>query len=489
MDDILKLVEKPVRKISKFDTKVIDEKIRAIEEQMGQVQYNLDHLTEYTIDWFKGLKKKYGKDHPRLTEITSFETIAATKVVNNNARLCANLKTGFVGIALKKDDGGEFVCDCSDLSEIIVISRDGRYKVTKVSDKAFFGENLQYVGLWNRNDTRTIYNVIYRDGKESTYYAKRFAVTSITRDKEYDITQGKPGSEIKYLSVNPNGEAETVRIYLRPRPKLKRTSLEYDFSSLAVKGKASRGNLITKFAIQRIQMKSKGVSTIGGKDIWYDSDIQRLNEDGHGTWLGNFVADDHILAVFSDGTYYTTTFDLSSRYQGEVLRIGKFDADRTFTALYWDAAAKAFYVKRFSFTLSDNTPVSFISDSKGSYLVAISDDLHPQIVVHFGGKYAHREDETIDAEEFIGKKGLAAKGRKCHQYELSGVEFGEPLHKPEDDVTAEDADLQEGAEAVSAGEEAVSAAEDTASPQEKGYNAGDVVDLGEDDIPDSLFDI
>ena len=489
MDDILKLVEKPVRKISKFDTKVIDEKIRAIEEQMGQVQYNLDHLTEYTIDWFKGLKKKYGKDHPRLTEITSFETIAATKVVNNNARLCANLKTGFVGIALKKDDGGEFVCDCSDLSEIIVISRDGRYKVTKVSDKAFFGENLQYVGLWNRNDTRTIYNVIYRDGKESTYYAKRFAVTSITRDKEYDITQGKPGSEIKYLSVNPNGEAETVRIYLRPRPKLKKTSLEYDFSSLAVKGKASRGNLITKFAIQRIQMKSKGVSTIGGKDIWYDSDIQRLNEDGHGTWLGNFVADDHILAVFSDGTYYTTTFDLSSRYQGEVLRIGKFDADRTFTALYWDTAAKAFYVKRFSFTLSDNTPVSFISDSKGSYLVAISDDLHPQIVVHFGGKYAHREDETIDAEEFIGKKGLAAKGRKCHQYELSGVEFGEPLHKPEDDVTAEDADLQEGAEAVSAGEEAVSAAEDTASPQEKGYNAGDVVDLGEDDIPDSLFDI
>lgn len=485
MEDIHKLVEKPVRKISKFDTKAVDEKIRAIEEEMKKVQDNLDHLTEYTTDWFLGLKKKYGKEFPRKTEITSFETIAATKVVNNNAKLYANMKTGFVGINLKKDDEGTYICDCSDLSEIVVIGHDGRYRVTKVSDKAFFGENLQYVGLWLRNDTRTIYNVIYRDGKESIYYAKRFAITSVTRDKEYDITQGKPGSEIKYLTVNPNGEAETVRINLRPRPKLKKTSLEYDFSELAVKGKASRGNLVTRFAIQRIQMKAKGISTIGGKDIWYDSDIQRLNEDGHGMWLGEFEADEHVLAIFNDGTYYTTSFDLSNRYQGEVLKIEKFDEGKTFTALYWDAGAKAFYVKRFSFALSDNTPVSFISEAKGSYLVAISDDLHPQFIVKFGGKHAHREDEVFNAEEFIGKKGLAAKGRKCHQYELESVEFGEPLHYPEDEVEA----AEDNEEETGYAENENVSPEDGSMTQGSSFAPGDEIDLGEEDIPDNLFGI
>ncbi|MBR5384902.1 MAG: DNA gyrase/topoisomerase IV subunit A [Bacteroidales bacterium] len=438
MDDILKLVEKPVRKISKFDTKAMDEKIYALEDEMKVVKDHLDHLTQYTIDWFLSLKKKYGKDFPRLTEITSFETIAATKVVNNNAKLYANLEAGFVGINLKKDDNGEFIADCSDLSEIVVIKRDGKYVVTKVSDKAFFGEDLLYVGVFNRNDTRTIYNVIYRDGKTSLYYAKRFAITSVTRDREYDITQGKPGSTILWFTVNHNGEAETVRVQLRPRPKLKKTSLEYDFSALAIKGKTSRGNVVTKNAIHRITMKSKGVSTIGGKDIWYDSDIQRLNEDGRGIHLGQFSSEDRILAIFADGTYYTTSFDLSNRYQGDVLDVCKLDTDRTYTALYWDGAAKSFYVKRFSFTESNNTPMSFISDGKGSYLVALSSDKHPQILVTFGGKYAHREPEAIDAEEFIAKKGIAAKGKKCHAYDLKKVEFIEPLHKPEDDIPAEE---------------------------------------------------
>lgn len=229
MDDILKLVEKPVRKISKFDTKVIDEKIRKTEQEIEAVKNNLKHLTEYTIEWFKKLKKKYGANYERQTEITSFETIAITKVVNNNAKLYANMEEGFVGIGLKKDDNGEFICDCSDLSEIIVINKDGKYRITKVSDKAFFGKNLLYVGLFNRNDTRTIYNVIYREGKTSVSYAKRFAVTSITRDKEYDITQGTPGSAILWFTANHNGEAETVKINLRPRPKLKKLSFEYDF--------------------------------------------------------------------------------------------------------------------------------------------------------------------------------------------------------------------------------------------------------------------
>ena len=441
MDDILKLVEKPVRKISKFDTKALDEKIYALEDQMKVVRDQLAHLTQYTIDWFKGLKKKYGKDYPRLTEITSLETIAATKVVNNNAKLYANLEEGFVGIGLKKDDGGEFISDCSDLSEIIVIGKDGKYRITKVSDKAFFGKNLLYVGVFNRNDARTIYNVIYRDGKSPVYYAKRFNVTSVTRDKEYDITTGAPGSAILWFTVNHNGEAETVRIYLRPKPKLKKTQLEYDFSTLGIKGKASRGNLVSKNSIQKIVMKSKGVSTIGGKDIWYDADVQRLNEDGRGIHLGEFSGEDRVLAIFKDGTYYTTNYETVNKYQGEVLRIEKLDIGKTWTALYWDAGAKAFYIKRFSFAESNNSPVSFIAEGRNSYLVDIADDLHPQVLVTFGGKYAHREPEIIDAEEYIAKKGLTAKGKKCHAYDLSKVEFTEPLHKPEDDVEPQEEEV------------------------------------------------
>lgn len=433
MDDILKLVEKPVRKISKFDTKALDEKIYGIEDQMKEVKYNIEHITEYTINWFKDIKKKYGKSFPRLTEITSFETIAATKVVNNNAKLYANLEEGFVGIGLKKDDGGEFISECSDLSEIVVIGKDGKYRVTKVADKAFFGKNLLYVGVFNRNDVRTIYNVIYRDGKTPTYYAKRFAITSVTRDKEYDITTGAPGSSILWFTVNHNGEAESVRIYLRPKPKLKKTQLEYDFSTLAIKGKTSRGNLVSKNSIQKIVMKSKGVSTIGGKDIWYDPDVQRLNEDGRGDHLGEFSGEDKVLAIFSDGTFYTTNYETVNKYQGDLIRIEKLDTGKTWTVLYWDGSAKAFYVKRFSFIESDNSPMLFISDAKGSKLVDISSDLHPQILVTFGGKYAHREPEVIDAEEYIAKKGITAKGKKCHAYDLKAVEFGEPLHKPEDE--------------------------------------------------------
>ena len=438
MEDINRLVEKPVRKISKFDTKAVDEKLKGIEAEMEEVQNHLDHLTEFTINYFKNLKKKYGKAYPRQTELTGFESIAVTKVVNNNAKLYANKAEGFVGINLKKEDNAELICECSDLSEIIVIHKDGRYVITKVSEKAFFGKDILYVGLFDRNDQRTIYNVIYREGKTSLSYAKRFAVTSVTRDKEYDITQGTPGSQILWFTVNHNGEAETVKIYFRQRAKLKKLIDEYDFSELLIKGKASRGNLVSKNPIQKIVLKSKGVSTIGGKDIWFDEDIQRLNEDGRGLHLGQFNTGDHVLAICKDGTYYTTTFDLSSRYQGDLLKIEKLDMNKTYTALYYDKSVEAFYIKRFSFDVSDNTPVSFISDSKGSYLVAISDDKHPQVEVLFGGRHEHREPERIDAEEFIAKKGLQAKGKKTSQYDVKEVKFIEPLHKPEDDIIPEE---------------------------------------------------
>ena len=431
MEDILRLVEKPVRKISKFDTKVIDEKILSIENEMASVQENIDHIDRYTIDWFKALKKKYGKDFPRRTELAGFETIAATKVVNNNARLQANLAEGFVGIGLKKDDGGEHICDCSDLSEVIVISKDGKYRITKVEDKAFFGKDLLYVDVFNRGDNRTIYNVIYREGKTSIYYAKRFAVTSVTRDKEYDITTGAPGSQIIWFSANHNGEAETVRIQLRPRPKLKKTSFEYDFSTLAIKSKTARGNLVSKNVIQKISLRSKGVSTIEGKDIWYDPDIQKLNDEEHGLYLGKFEADSKVLAIFRNGTFYTTSYELVNRYQGDLLRIEKFDPDKTFTALYWDGESKSFYVKRFSFIVSDNTPLSFISDNPKSHLVELSDDLHPQYEISW--KLEDKQPEDVDAEEWIGKKGYAAKGKKCAaKGEVKSVRFIEPLVKEDD---------------------------------------------------------
>lgn len=446
MEDIEKLVEKPVRKISKFDTKAIDEKIAAIEAEMETVKNNIEHITEYTIDWFKMLKAKYGKPFVRQTEITAFESIAVTKVVSNNAKLYANYEEGFVGLNLKKDDNGTYICDCSDLSEVIVIGKDGKYRITKVTDKAFFWKDLLYVGVFNRGDSRTIYNVIYREGKSSVSYAKRFAITSVTRDKDYDITTGEEGSKILWFTVNHNGEAESVRIYLRPRPKLKKTQFEYDFSTLAIKGKASRGNLVSKNPIARIQLKSKGVSTIGGKDIWYDADIQKLNDEQRGQYLGEFGPEDKVLAIFKDGTFYTTSFDVSNRYQGEVIKVEKFDPNKTYTALYYDAASKAFYVKRFSFVLSDNTPLSFIAPGTKSYLVALSEDKHPQFQVIFGGKYEHRDPENIDAEEYIAKKGYAAKGKKCHQYDLKEVKFIEPLHKPEDDIEDEPLDIIEDVE-------------------------------------------
>ena len=490
MEDIERLVEKPVRKISKFDTKAIDEKIAAIEAEMETVKNNIEHITEYTIDWFKMLKAKYGKPFVRQTEITAFESIAVTKVVSNNAKLYANYEEGFVGLNLKKDDNGTYICDCSDLSEVIVIGKDGKYRITKVTDKAFFWKDLLYVGVFNRGDSRTIYNVIYREGKSSVSYAKRFAITSVTRDKDYDITTGEEGSKILWFTVNHNGEAESVRIYLRPRPKLKKTQFEYDFSTLAIKGKASRGNLVSKNPIARIQLKSKGVSTIGGKDIWYDADIQKLNDEQRGQYLGEFGPEDKVLAIFKDGTFYTTSFDVSNRYQGEVIKVEKFDPNKTYTALYYDAAAKAFYIKRFSFVLSDNTPLSFIAPGTKSYLVALSEDKHPQFQVIFGGKYEHRDPENIDAEEYIAKKGYAAKGKKCHQYDLKEVKFIEPLHKPEDDIEDEPLDIiddVESDEPQGDSNEVSGAATDGGQTSAADLlDSGDIPDVGDIDEP-TLF--
>lgn len=434
MDDILKLVEKPVRKISKFDVKEVEEKLAKLEAEMLEIKDNLNNLTDYTISYFANLKEKYGSKFPRITEICNFETIEASKVAVANAKLYINRAEGFIGMDLKKDENAEYICDCSDIDDIIVFLKNGKYTVTRIADKSFIGKNIIHAGVYIKGDERTIYNAVYRDGKNGNIYVKRFAIPGVTRDKEYDVTQGKPDSQLLWFSANPNGEAEVLKIFLKPRPKLKKLIFEFDFASIAVKGRGSMGNILSKNPLHKIQLKSKGISTIGGKPIWFDPDINRLNEDAHGILLGEFHNDDRILAICKDGNFYTTNYDLSNRYQGEILKVVKFDSSKTYSAIYFDGESKDFYIKRFAFEPSNSMATLFISDAPGSYLVEISDEMYPQVLIEFGGKHEKRAPEYIDVEQFIGKKGFKAKGKKATTFEVARIRFIEPLQK-EDEVT------------------------------------------------------
>ncbi|MBP5398036.1 MAG: DNA gyrase/topoisomerase IV subunit A [Bacteroidales bacterium] len=489
MEDIEKLVEKPVRKISKFDIKAANDRLAKLEKEMKAVKHDIAHITEYTIRWFEHLKEKYGEKWPRLTTITSFETIAASKVVSNNAKLYANKQSGFVGMNLKRDDNGEFICDCSDISEVIAIAKDGRYKISRITDKSFFYNDLVYVGVFDRGDSRTVYNVIYKDGKTGVNYAKRFNITSVSKDNDYNVTMGTPGSAILWLTANHNGEAESVKIRFKQQKKLKKLIDEYDFSTLAIKGRTSRGNIVSKHTIQNIQLKSLGVSTISGKDIWFDEDIQRLNEDGHGLHLGQFNPDDRVLAIFKNGTYYTTSFDLSSKYQGELLRIEKLDPSKVWTALYYDGLSRSFYIKRFRFEISDNAAITIASEGKGSYLVALSDDKHPRFEVTFAGKWEQRLPEVFEAEDFIACKGIGAKGKKVHDKEVKSVRFLEPLIKPEDEepepIEVPDAEV----EPTEAAAVKAPAAEPAEVPSTNVIDTEPVKKEEVIDIPDELLDV
>ncbi|MEG0891305.1 MAG: DNA gyrase/topoisomerase IV subunit A [Bacteroidales bacterium] len=452
MDDILRLVEKPVRKISKFDVKDVEDKILKLEEEMKVIKHNLATLTEYSIAYFLRLKEKYGEKYPRLTEINNFETIQAAKVVVANAKLYINREEGFVGMDLKKDEDAEYVCECSDIDDIIVFLKSGKYIVTKVTDKAFIGKNIIHAGVFIKNDERTVYNIVYRDGKASldgktgTIYVKRFAIAGVTRDKEYDVTQGKTDSQVIWFSANPNGEAEVLKVFLKPRSKLKKLIFDFDFATIAVKGRASMGNILTKNPLHKVQLKAKGVSTIGGKPIWFDKDINRLNEDSRGIFLGEFHNNEHILVICKDGIYYTTNYDLSNRYQGEIISIEKLDTNKTYSAIYYDGEQGCYYIKRFAFEPCDNVSSHFISEVPGSKFIALSEDAFPQVLVKFGGKHEKREDETIDVEEFIGKKGYKAKGKRATNYEVAEIKFIEPLQKEVAD-TAEVIEIAEVTEA------------------------------------------
>ena len=427
-DDINRLVEKPVRKISRFDVKAVNEKIKKIEETEAIIKKNLADLDNFTIKYFSDLKKKYGMNFPRRTVIKPFENIEAVKVVVNNAKLYANMAEGFIGLSQKKIDEAEYICDCSDIDDVIVFTKDGRYIVKKVDDKLFVDRNLIHIAVFDKADTRTIYNIIYKDGKGGTLYAKRFAVTGVSRDKWYNLTRGKEGSSIMWFTSNPNGEAESIRVYLRPKAKLKKLIIEFDFATLAIKNRGSIGNIVTKNPVQKITMKAQGASTIGGKQMWFDWDINRLNEDGRGELLGEFKGDEHILAICKDGTFYTNKLDLSSRFQGEVSRVLKLNTKKIFTAIYWDGEVNSFYLKRFSFEISDNLVQSFISETKGSYLKDVCEDSHPRVKITFDntGK-KEREPEIIDVDTFIGIKGIKAKGKRATSYQVDTIEFTEPL--------------------------------------------------------------
>lgn len=474
MDDVNKLVEKPVRKISKFDLKECNTKITKTQKEINAVKRDLAHLTQYTINYFLSLKERYGENYPRLTEITNLESIQATRVIVSNAKLYANYEDGFIGMDLKKDEKAQLVSSCSDIDDVIVFLKSGKYIVTKIQNKAFIGKDIIHVAVFAKNDSRTVYNAIYRDGKGGNCYAKRFAVTGVTRDKEYDLTQGTPDSKVLYFTANSNGEAESVRVYLRPRPKLKKTTIIYDFATLAVKGKTSRGNLVTKNPVARIELKTKGLSTIGDKPLWFDADINRLNEDKRGRYLGKFKDDDHILAVYKNGTYCTTNYDLSNHYDGELLLIEKLHPNKTYAAIYFDTESGKYYLKRFKIEINSNPANNFISEAEGSFLVAITDKAASQVVIQFGGKNKGRQNEIIDVDSFIAEKGWKAKGKRVTQYEVEKITLIEPP------VLEDDEEFEEWDEAEAGVEETSSA---------EGFEVGESVDLSddqEDEIPEDM---
>ncbi len=442
-DDILKLVEKPVRKISRFDIKECNARLDSVEKEMAKVNNDLANLTQVTIDYFQSLKEKYGEAYPRCTEITNLETIQVSRVAVANAKLYANYEEGFIGMDLRKDDKAEFVCNCSDIDDIIVFLQDGRYIVTKISDKAFVGKNILYAGVFIKNNLRTVYNVIYRDGKVGFNYVKRFSVASVTRDKEYNLTLGTPDSKVLWFTANPNGEAETVRVQLRPRLKLKKLVFDYDFSTLAIKGRTSRGNLLSKNPVSRVTLKSKGGSTIGDKPLWFDMDVNRLNEDKRGIYLGKFKDEDKILAIYKNGTYATTSQDLNNHYEGELLKIEKFDPAKVFAAVYYDSESEKYYLKRFKFEANGNPVNIFISETPGSYLVALTGMERCQVVIQFGGKHEGRPNEAVSVDSFIAEKGWKAKGKRLTQFEVEKVALIEPPVLEDDEDAAEDSEPAE----------------------------------------------
>ena len=414
-----------------------------IKAELEQIDYDLAHMTEVTIDWFETIKARYADEHPRRTEIRSFDTIEAAKVVEANEKLYVNRADGFMGTSLKKD---EFVENCSNIDDVIIFYRDGTYKVTRVAEKVYIGETerskaekkkaeIVHIAVFKKNDQRTIYNVVYRDGKDGAYYIKRFNVTSITHDREYDATQGTPGSRIIYFTANPNGEAETIKVLLKPNPKLRKPFLDRDFSEILVKGRQSRGNMLTKLDVQRVVFKAHGVSTLGGRKVWFDADVQRLNYDERGTYLGEFHGDEAVLVIHPNGDYYTTTYDPNNHYEGEILRIEKYDPEKVWTAALFDGDQQGFpYLKRFLLERTSGARRNcFLNENPATRLLLLTDTAYPRFELVFGGADAYRDPMIIEADEFVTVKGFKAKGKRLTTNAVESIKELEPLRVPEAD--------------------------------------------------------
>ncbi len=464
-DDILRLMEIKMQRILKFNKDKADELMAKIKAEIEEIDRDLNNMVEVTAKWFNYLKEKYGKNHPRLTEIRNFDTIEATKVVEANEKLYINRQEGFIGTGLKKD---EFVCNCSDIDDIIIFYKDGKYKVVKVADKLFVGKNIMHVDVFKKNDKRTIYNAVYRDGKQGYYYIKRFNVPSITRDREYDLTQGKPGSRVNYFTANPNGEAEIIKVTLDPTPKLKNIFIEKDFSTILVKGRTAMGNILTKYPIHRISLKSHGHSTLGGRKVWFDPDVNRLNYDDHGRLLGEFNEDDSILVVLKSGEYYMTNFDVNNHYEDNILRIEKFEPHKIWCAVVRDEDQKGIpYIKRFIFEMTKRKQ-SYIGENPKNVLLLLTDTKSPRLLLTFGGLDSFRGTQEIDVNEFALVKGYKARGKRLTTFQLDKLEELEPLAEE----TAEAPEDIEGNDMSAENDEAAAAngASATASPLDAAEN-------------------
>lgn len=441
-NDILRLLEIKMNRILKFNKDKANDFIARTKADIKSIDHDLAHMTDVTIHWFEFIRDKYGKDHPRLTEIRSFETIEATKVVEANEKLYIDRQEGFVGTGLKKN---EFVCNCSDIDDIIIFYKDGKFKIIRVADKIFVGKNVIHVQVFKKNDKRTIYNVVYQDGKKGTYFIKRFNVTSITRDRDYDLTQGKPGSRVMYFTANPNGEAETIKVTLDPDPNKKKQNifLEKDFSEVLIKGRGAKGNILTKKAVHRIGLKSHGHSTLGGRKVWFDPDVNRINYEEHGRFLGEFNDDDAILVVLTNGDFYITNFDPNNHYEDNIQVLEKWDERKVWSAVLFDADNQNYpYVKRFTMEATKKKQ-NYIGENPDSKLVFLTDVTYPRLLVTFGGNDATRPAQEIDVEEFIAVKGFKAKGKRITTWEVDKIEELEPTRFPEPPADERDNDSEE----------------------------------------------
>ena len=433
-EDIEKLFEIRMIRITKFDSKKADDLMKELEKKIKQTEKDLHHLTDYTIRWFENLKAKYGDKYPRKTEVRNFANINVKTVVEANEKLYINREEGFIGTGLKKD---EFLCNCSDLDDIIVFHRDGKYKIVRVAEKIFIGTDILHIDIFKKNDTRTIYNVVYRDGRGGPYYMKRFFVTGVARDKEYDVTQGKAGSRIAYFTANPNGEAEVIRVALKPALHLKKLEVCKDLSELAVKSRSARGNLLTKYDVKAITLKQKGRSTLGGRKVWFDPDVLRINYDAQGFYLGEFQDDDRVLVVMQNGDYFLNTFEETAHFEQGWLRIEKFDPDKIWSVALWNADLGYYYGKRFQLDASAKTQ-NFLGENADSKLAAISDREEAIFRVTFKDEF--REPIDLVMAEFIEAKSPKAKGKRVSTLDITSIVdvTPEPEPEPEPDPEPED---------------------------------------------------